>query len=70
MTTIDKEKLFQKIAIAIAPTIVQAGLDLQRKLCDRGSDPKNCTINGKDIPHSYGESVKVWAMAITEEIME
>lgn len=37
------------------------------KLCDRGSNPKNCTINGKDIPHSYGESVKVWAMAITEE---
>ena len=50
----------------IAPVIVQEGLKLQNRLVEAGSNPANCTVGGKDIPHAYAESAKEWAVAFAE----
>lgn len=53
----------------IAPVMVQEGLKLQNHLVELGSNPANCSVGGKDIPHAYAESAKEWAIAFTDAWM-
>ena len=62
-----KEMIFE-MAKAIAPVIAQQGINRQLELIRSGINPQDCTINGKDIPHGYGESLKVWATAFVDEL--
>lgn len=62
-----EEKIFE-MAKALAPTIANVGVTLQNDLIRRGSNPQGCTIGGKDIPHAYGESLRVWAEAFVDEL--
>lgn len=62
-----KEMIFE-MAKAIAPVIAQQGINTQLELIRSGRNPQDCTIEGKDIPHGYGESLKVWATAFVDEL--
>lgn len=62
-----EEKIFE-MAKAIAPTIANSGVILQQNLIQRGSNPQDCKIGDKDIPHAYGESLKIWATAFVDEL--
>jgi hypothetical protein len=62
-----EEKIFE-IAKAIAPTIANSGIALQQNLVQRGSNPEKCMIGDKDIPHAYGESLRIWAIAFVDEL--
>lgn len=64
-----EEKIFE-MAKAIAPTIANVGITLQNNLTQRGSNPQDCRIGDKDIPHAYGESLRVWANAFVDELEE
>lgn len=64
-----EEKIFE-IAKAIAPVFAKEGAELGKRIADNGTDPATCTINGKNIPHAYGESVKEWATAFVDELEE
>ena len=61
------DKIFQ-MALALAPTFAQAGLDLQQRLLNNGCDVSSCTVGDKDILHAYGESLKLWATAFVDEL--
>lgn len=62
-----KEKIFE-IAKAIAPIFAKEGAELCKRIADNGTNPATCSINGKDILHAYGESVKEWATAFVDEL--
>lgn len=62
-----EEKVFQ-MALAIAPTIAEDGGLLWGRLSREGSNPQECMIKGKDIPHAYGEILRVWAEAFVDEL--
>ena len=62
-----KEMIFE-MAKAIAPVIAQQGINSQLDLIRSGINTQDCTIDGKDIPHAYGESLKVWATAFVDEL--
>ena len=62
-----EEKIFE-MAKAIAPTIANSGVILQQNLIQRGSNLQDCKIGDKDIPHAYGESLKIWATAFVDEL--
>lgn len=62
-----EEKVFQ-MALAIAPTIAEDGGRLWGRLSREGSNPQECRIEGKDIPHAYGETLRVWAEAFVDEL--
>lgn len=64
-----EEKIFE-IAKAIAPIFAKEGAELTKRIVDNGTDPATCTINGKDILHAYGKSVKEWATAFVDELKE
>lgn len=61
------DKIFQ-MALALAPTFVKAGLDLQQRLINNGCDVSSCTVGDKDILHAYGENLKLWATAFVDEL--
>lgn len=54
---------------AIAPVMVQEGMRVQQQVANAGGNPGNCTVGGKDIPHSFAESAKVWAKAFADEYL-
>lgn len=62
-----EEKIFE-MAKAIAPIVAEIGIDVQNKIVKNGGDPSRCTVCGKDIPHAYGESLRVWAEAFVDEL--
>lgn len=62
-----EEKVFQ-MALAIAPTIAEDGGKLWGRLSREGSNPQECRIGDKDIPHAYGEILRVWAEAFVDEL--
>lgn len=64
-----KEQIALEFMKVIAPVMVQEGLKLQNRLVEAGRNPENCTTNGKDIPHAYAETAKVWAIAFTDAWM-
>ena len=64
-----EDKIFQ-MALAMAPVFAQEGLDLLEKVHNNGYNPAEVTIEGKDIIHSHGHSLKLWATAFVEEIDE
>lgn len=61
------DRIFQ-MALALAPTFAQAGLDLQQRLINNDCDVSSCTVGDKDILHAYGESLKLWATAFVDEL--
>lgn len=61
------DRIFQ-MALALAPTFAKEGLNLQQRLLNNGCDVSSCTIENKDIPHAYGESLKLWATAFVDEL--
>lgn len=63
-----REEMIFEMAKAIAPVIAQQGINTQLDLIRSGRNPQDCTIEGRDIPHSYGESLRVWAMAFVDEL--
>ena len=63
-----RKKMIFEMAKAIAPVIVQQGINTQLDLIRSGRNPQDCTIESKDIPHAYGESLKVWATAFVDEL--
>ena len=64
-----RQEIVIRMMEAIAPIIASKGLELQQRLIDLNSDPENCTIGGKDIPHAYAETARVWAEALADEAM-
>lgn len=62
-----EEKVFE-MAKAIAPTIAKLGLSLQQDLAYKGQNVEECTINGKNIPHAYGETLRIWAEIFVDEL--
>lgn len=56
------------MALAIAPTIAQEGGRLLARLNNEGRDPQKCRVGDKDIPHAYGETLRVWAEAFVDEL--
>lgn len=62
-----EDKVFE-IAKAIAPVVAKEGLDLQMRIAKNGGNPENCKVGSRDIPHSYGYTLKVWAKAFVEEL--
>ena len=62
-----EEKIFE-IAKAIAPIFAKEGAELTKRIADNGTNPATCTVNGKDILHAYGESLKLWATAFVDEL--
>ena len=62
-----EEKIFE-IAKAIAPVFAMEGVNLQHKIINNGGDPEKCLIDGKNILHAYGLSLKLWATAFVEEL--
>ena len=62
-----EEKVFQ-MALAIAPTIAEDGGRLFARLNDQGRNPQECRVGDKDIPHAYGETLRVWAEAFVDEL--
>lgn len=64
-----KEQIALEFMKVIAPVMVQEGLKLQNHLVELGSNPANCSVGGKDIPHAYAEIAKEWAMAFTDAWM-
>ena len=62
-----KEMIFE-MAKAIAPVIAQQGIHTQLDIVRSGRNPQDCTVDDKDIPHSYGESLKVRATAFVDEL--
>ena len=62
-----KEKIFE-IAKAIAPVFAAEGVNLQHRIVNSGGDPEKCLIDGKDILHTYGLSLKLWATAFVDEL--
>lgn len=62
-----EEKIFE-IAKAIAPVFAKAGVDTQENIIKQGHNPQGCTIEGKDIPHAYGENLRIWATAFVDEL--
>ena len=63
-----EEKVFQ-MALAIAPTIAEDGGRLLARLNDQGHNPQTCRVGDKDIPHAYGETLRVWAEAFVDELV-
>jgi hypothetical protein len=63
-----REEMIFEMAKAIAPAIVKQGVDTQMSIIRSGGNPKDCTIEGKDIPHAYGESLRIWATAFVDEL--
>lgn len=62
-----EEKIFE-IAKAIAPVFAKEGIQLQQSIIHNGGCPQNCKIGDKDILHSYGENLRLWATAFVEEL--
>ena len=62
-----KERVIQMM-LAVAPTFVEQGLALQKRLIDAGHDPSTCLANGKDIPHDYADYARQWAEAFVDEM--
>ena len=62
-----EEKIYE-MAKFIAPVIVAEGIALQKRITQNGGDPSTCTVGDKDIPHAYGETLKVWATAFVDEL--
>ncbi len=62
----EKSEITLEFMKVIAPVIVQEGLKLQNRLVEAGSNPANCKVDGKDIPHAFAESAKEWAVAFAE----
>lgn len=62
-----EEKVFQ-MALAIAPTIAEDGGRLLARLSDQGRNPQECRVGDKDIPHAYGETLRVWTEAFVDEL--
>lgn len=62
-----EEKVFQ-MALAIAPTIAEDGGRFWGRLSREGSNPQECRVEGKDIPHAYGEALRMWAEAFVDEL--
>lgn len=56
------------MAKAIAPAIAQQGANTLLDVVRSGRNPQDCTVGGKDIPHAYGETLKVWATAFVDEL--
>lgn len=63
-----REEMIFEMAKAIAPVIAQQGINTQLELIRSGRNPEDCTIGGRCIPNSYGESLKVWATAFVDEL--
>ena len=63
-----KDKMIFEIAKAIAPIFAQKGVELQQQIANNGRNPIDCKIEDKDIPHAYGEYLKLWATAFVEEL--
>ena len=63
-----RNEMIFEMAKAIAPSIANIGIALQNNLAQRGTDPSKCTVGDKDIPHAYGETLKVWATAFVDEL--
>lgn len=63
-----RNEMIFEMAKAIAPAIAQQGINTQLDLIRSGRNPEDCTIGGKDIPHGYGETLKVWATAFVDEL--
>lgn len=63
-----RNEMIFEMAKAIAPVIAQQGVNTQLDIIRSGRNPQDCTIDGKDIPHGYGESLKVWATAFVDEL--
>lgn len=66
----NREQMVFEMMKAIAPTIVHEGLDMQHRLHAAGQNPEDCVIEGKDIPHAYGESARIWAGAFVDEFID
>ena len=64
-----KEEMIFEMAKSIAPVVTQKGIEKQQDIIMAGYDPSKCTIGDKDIPHAYGESLKVWATALVDELL-
>lgn len=62
-----EEKIFE-IAKAIAPIFAKEGIQLQQSIIRNGGNPQGCKIGDKDILHSYGENLQLWATAFVEEL--
>lgn len=60
-------KIFE-MAKAIAPVIVQKGIELQERISNSGGDPAKCMVGGKSIPEAYAESIKYWSEIIVIEL--
>lgn len=62
-----EDKVFEMMK-AIAPVLVQEGLNLQERIIASGSNPADCTVGGKSIVESYAESAKEWAEAFVKAL--
>ena len=65
-----KEAKIFEMAKAIASVFAKEGVELQQGLIRNGHDPEHCTVGEKNIPHAYGESLRVWATAFVEELKD
>lgn len=63
-----EEKVFQ-MALAIAPTIANAGITLQENLVQQGHDPQKCRIGDDTIHNAFGKLLKIWAEAFVDELV-
>ena len=65
----NEEKIFE-MAKALAPLFAQKGIEMQERLIAKGISPENCRIADKNIPHAYGENLRLWAVAFVEELQK
>lgn len=64
---ITRDQVMLEFMTAIAPTLVQSGLALQKRLSELGVDAENCTSKGQNIMSAYANYASDWAEAMTNE---
>ena len=65
----EREKIMLEFMKIIVPKMLDDGLTLQKRIMDAGGS-LGCKVGGKDIPHAYAESARVWAEAFTDEFID
>ena len=61
-----EERVFEMMK-AIAPTIVNDGLSVIKRIINAGSNPSDCTIGGMTILEAQAQSAMEWAEAFVKE---
>ena len=64
-----RKELVLEFMKAIAPVIVEKGIEVQKRLVELGSNPSQCTVGGKGLLRAEAQGAREWAEAFADEYL-